>query len=173
MAFEISNDLIKNVQALFRKESGSLSTYHLHDSSIHPLPSLDASISEVDKLLPDNPRCKKCNAKFLRGTQSLICIYCGSKIQVEDYLPDPISFNSSFACQRLLHSLDLDKSVSIYLYFYTCMCYDQGKRNLRANLDGSLIFSYKSALGYYFSNNSILAIIHFSSDYFGIHYLVR
>lgn len=121
MAFEISNDLIKKVQALLRKESVSLSTYDPHDPSIHPLPSLDASISEVDKLLPENPRCKKCNAKFLRGTHSLICIYCGSKIQGEDNLPDPISFRSSFGCQWLLHSLDLDKSVSIYLYLRACV----------------------------------------------------
>ncbi|WOG98820.1 hypothetical protein DCAR_0418165 [Daucus carota subsp. sativus] len=112
MASEIPNDLIQKVQALLRKESG-LSTYDPHDPSIHPLPSLDASISELDKSTPPEiPRCTKCNAKFLRGTKSLICIYCGSKKQDDD-LPGPISFNSSSGCRWLLNSLDLDESQSV------------------------------------------------------------
>lgn len=134
MASEIPNDLIQKVQALLRKESG-LSTYDPHDPSIHPLPSLDASISELDKSTPPEiPRCTKCNAKFLRGTKSLICIYCGSKKQ-DDNLPGPISFNSSSGCRWLLNSLDLDESVSTHLYVrvifilyklfkFACVCFE-------------------------------------------------
>lgn len=150
MAFEIPKDLIQNVQSLLRIESGLSNTYDHHDPSVHPLPSHDASISELAKLMPDNSRCRKCEAKFLRGTQSLICIYCGSKIQIEDNLPDPISFNSSSGCQWLLHSLDLDQSVSIYIYIYIhicmCVCY-QGIR-IKGCMCMYLEFMYNVCIAY-------------------------
>lgn len=124
MAFQLPTDLINQVQIAARNAAG-LNAYNPDDPSLPSLPSFDASILGLDPSAPDHLRCKNCKAKLLRGVDSVICIYCGKQQINKDLSPDPICFTNTFGYQWLLHSLDLDQSVSIYLLFCVyilCVC---------------------------------------------------
>jgi hypothetical protein len=110
MAFEIPHDLIKQVQIAVRKEA-NLSLYNPDDPSLPSLPSVQQTLAQLDPS-PPYLRCKHCKARFLRGVQSLICVFCG-RDQHLDPTPDPLIFRNTFACRWLLDSLDLDGSVSL------------------------------------------------------------
>lgn len=125
MSFHIPADLIQHVQTAVRINAG-LSTYDPLDPTLPSLPPLDALIAGWDPSTPADLRCEHCKGKLLRGRESLLCIYCGEKHdKQEDISPPhhhPISFNSTFAYQWLLQSLDLDQSVisfKFYLHSFT------------------------------------------------------
>lgn len=121
MAFQLPTDLINQVQIAARNAAG-LNGYNPDDPSLPCLPSFDASIFGLDPSAPDHLRCKNCKGKLLRGVDSVICIYCG-KQQIDNELPpDPICFTNTFGYQWLLHSLDLDQSVSIDDPLCVCVC---------------------------------------------------
>ncbi|KAI5664200.1 hypothetical protein M9H77_23523 [Catharanthus roseus] len=104
MAYELPEDLIRQVKMATRAEAG-LTDYDLtHD--LLPLPSLSEAVAAFDPS-PPYLRCKNCNGRLLRGVQSLLCIYCGRS---NDVPPDPISFRDTFAYHWLLGSLHLDGS---------------------------------------------------------------
>ncbi|KAK2649213.1 hypothetical protein Ddye_016702 [Dipteronia dyeriana] len=109
MSIEIPHDLIKQVQAAVLREV-NLSSYDPNDASLSKqFPSIESSISELDPS-PPHLRCKHCNGRLLRGTQSLLCVFCGKQIaQLEDP-PEPIHFKTTFGCSWLLNSLNLDVS---------------------------------------------------------------
>ncbi|KAK0589713.1 hypothetical protein LWI29_017696 [Acer saccharum] len=109
MSIEIPHDLIKQVQAAVLREV-NLSSYDPNDASLSKqFPSIESSISELDPS-PPHLRCKHCNGRLLRGTQSLLCVFCGKQIvQLEDP-PEPIHFKTTFGCSWLLNSLNLDGS---------------------------------------------------------------
>ncbi|KAI9178196.1 hypothetical protein LWI28_023732 [Acer negundo] len=109
MSIEIPHDLIKQVQAAVLREL-NLSSYDPNDASLSKqFPSIESSISELDPS-PPHLRCKHCNGRLLRGTQSLLCVFCGKQIvQLEDP-PEPIHFKTTFGCSWLLNSLNLDGS---------------------------------------------------------------
>ncbi|XP_018807197.2 uncharacterized protein LOC108980650 [Juglans regia] len=104
MAFEIPYDLIRKVQISLRNEA-NLSSYDPDDPSLPSLPSLQQTLSQLDPS-PPYLRCKHCEARLLRGIQSLICVFCG-RYQSRDPTPEPLNFRDTFGCRWLLESLDL------------------------------------------------------------------
>ncbi|XP_021775236.1 uncharacterized protein LOC110739088 [Chenopodium quinoa] len=104
----VSPNLIEQVQILLKKEAG-FESFDFNDHSIEsPQPS---SILE-EAIVGSNPsvdalRCKNCSGELLRGSESIICIYCGNT-QLQDILRHPICFNNTVAFQWFLKSLDLD-----------------------------------------------------------------
>ncbi|KAG6722238.1 uncharacterized protein LOC122303788 [Carya illinoinensis] len=104
MAFEIPYDLIRKVQISLRNEA-NLSSYDPDDPSLPSLPSLQQTLSQLDPS-PPYLRCKHCEARLLRGIQSLICVFCG-RYQCRDPPPEPLNFRDTFGCRWLLESLDL------------------------------------------------------------------
>lgn len=112
MSIEIPHDLIKEVQAAVLREV-NLSSYDPDDASlISQLPSIETSFSEADPS-PPHLRCIHCNGRLLRGTESMLCVFCGKEIAQQDVAPpQPIHFKSTFSCKWLLDALNLDGSVS-------------------------------------------------------------
>ncbi|XP_022947158.1 uncharacterized protein LOC111451112 [Cucurbita moschata] len=107
MAYQIPNDLIKQLQISLRNEA-KLSSYDPHDSSLPNLPSLHETIAKLDPS-PPYLRCKHCKGRLLRDLKSFICVLCG-KEQNTEVPPDPINFKNTIACRWLLESLGLDGS---------------------------------------------------------------
>ncbi|KAK4420544.1 hypothetical protein Salat_2004800 [Sesamum alatum] len=103
----IPHELIREVQISTRAAAG-LSDYNPSDPTLPALPSLSAAIAAFDPS-PPHLRCKNCNGRLLRGSESIICVYCGSGPHY-DVVPDPISFTSTIGYQWLLRSLRLDGS---------------------------------------------------------------
>ncbi|KAJ9560940.1 hypothetical protein OSB04_006100 [Centaurea solstitialis] len=109
MDLDVPTDLINRAQIGFREAVG-LSSFENTTTTLTPLPTLEASIS--DSSSPSSLRCKFCQGKLIRGLQSLICIYCG-EYQKQDLHPDPISFSSTNGYRWLLQSLYLTGSERI------------------------------------------------------------
>ena len=109
MAMGIPYDLIRQVQISLRKEA-NLSSYDPDDPSLPGLPSPQQTLAQLDPS-PPYLRCKQCEARLLRGVQSLICVFCG-RHQRRDPPPEPLNFRDTLGCRWLLESLDLDGSVS-------------------------------------------------------------
>ncbi|XP_076928115.1 uncharacterized protein LOC143591957 [Bidens hawaiensis] len=105
MDFDTPSDLITKTQITFRTTAG-LSSFNLNDTT---LPSFEPSISSLN---PSHIKCKFCQAKLLRGLDSLVCVYCG-QYQKTDLNPDPISFNSTHGYSWLLQSLSFNGSERI------------------------------------------------------------
>ncbi|KAL2904481.1 Translation initiation factor 2 subunit gamma [Bienertia sinuspersici] len=106
--YEISPNLIEQVQILLKNEIrvGYLSS---QDHSLYI--SLQSSYLN-DAIVESNSsanvlRCKNCEGGLLRGSESIICVYCGHA-QNQDFVRQPISFKSTFAYQWFLQSLGLD-----------------------------------------------------------------
>ncbi|GKB74242.1 hypothetical protein Tco_0935654 [Tanacetum coccineum] len=94
---EIPTDLITKSQISFRQLAG-LSSF---DTTTNPPPP-PSSISTVDL------RCTYCDGELLRGSNSLICIYCG---QLNDNnLKDDLLFKNTIAYGWLLQSLNFNGS---------------------------------------------------------------
>ncbi|XP_022759061.1 uncharacterized protein LOC111305625 [Durio zibethinus] len=103
MAVEIPKDLITQLQISLRKQA-NVPSYDPNDSSLPTLPSLPHSIS-------DSPnRCLHCKAHLLRGSDSLLCIFCGKSQTNSEASPRPIKFKSTSGYRWFLHSLNLDGS---------------------------------------------------------------
>ncbi|KAL5794134.1 hypothetical protein ACOSP7_002728 [Xanthoceras sorbifolium] len=114
MSIEVPHDLIKQVQTAVLREV-NLSSYDPNDAwLLKQLPSIESSIAELDPS-PPHPRCKHCNGRLLRGTQSLLCVFCGKQIAQQESPPEPIHFKSTFAFSWLLNSLNLDGSEIVEL----------------------------------------------------------
>ncbi|XP_076926027.1 uncharacterized protein LOC143589056 [Bidens hawaiensis] len=108
MDFDIPTDLITKTQIGFRTAAGLSS---LNDTTLPSVPTFEASISSLNSSL-SYVTCKFCQAKLLRGVQSLVCVYCG-QYQKTDLNPDPISFNSTHGYTWLLQSLSFNGSERI------------------------------------------------------------
>ncbi|XVE78435.1 hypothetical protein DITRI_Ditri13aG0144900 [Diplodiscus trichospermus] len=104
MAVEIPNDLITQLQISLRKQA-NVSSYDPNDSSLPALPSFPNSISES----PDR-RCLYCKAHLLRGSDSLLCVFCGKPQTNSEAPPQPIKFKSTSGYRWFLNSLNLDGS---------------------------------------------------------------
>ncbi|KAL0311234.1 UNVERIFIED_CONTAM: hypothetical protein Sangu_2418100 [Sesamum angustifolium] len=104
----IPHELIREVQISTRAAAG-LSDYNPSDPTLPALPSLSAAIAAFDPS-PPHLRCENCNGRLLRGSESIICVYCGRGPHY-DVVPDPISFTSTIGYQWLLRTLRLDGSV--------------------------------------------------------------
>ncbi|KAL7102411.1 hypothetical protein ACP275_08G118900 [Erythranthe tilingii] len=106
---KIPRELTREVQIRTRADAG-LSDYNPSDPTLPALPSLSAAIAttEPDPSRPDL-RCKNCKGKLLRGSESIICVYCGLGPHY-DVVPDPICFTSTAGYQWLLRSLRLNGS---------------------------------------------------------------
>ncbi|KAL7142282.1 hypothetical protein ABFS83_08G113700 [Erythranthe nasuta] len=100
---QIPHQLIREVQIRTRADAG-LSDYNPSDPTLPALPSLSAAIATTE---PD--RCRNCKGKLLRGSDSIICVYCGIGPHY-DVVPDPICFTSTVGYQWLLRSLRLNGS---------------------------------------------------------------
>ncbi|XP_011079005.1 uncharacterized protein LOC105162625 [Sesamum indicum] len=103
----IPHELIRQVQISTRTAAG-LSDYNPSNPTLPALPSLSAVIAAFDPS-PPHLRCENCNGGLLRGSESIICVYCGRGPHY-DVVPDPISFSSTIGYQWLLRSLHLDGS---------------------------------------------------------------
>ncbi|GMH12038.1 hypothetical protein Nepgr_013879 [Nepenthes gracilis] len=108
MAYEFPSDLLVQVQILLRREAG-LEYYNPSDSSsLSNPPTLEEAIANFETS-SDCLRCKHCKGALLRGSQSIICVYCGREPDKE-FPPEPISFKSTVGYRWLLESLGLDGS---------------------------------------------------------------
>ncbi|KAF2292242.1 hypothetical protein GH714_017957 [Hevea brasiliensis] len=107
MAFEIPYDQIRELQISLRKEA-AVDSYKPEDPQLPDLPLLQDAISDLD-LSPPYVRCKHCQGRLLRGTNSVICVFCGRQ-QNNGVPPDPIKFTSTIGCRWFLQYLDLDGS---------------------------------------------------------------
>ncbi|XP_057530575.1 uncharacterized protein LOC130808995 [Amaranthus tricolor] len=110
--YEVSTNLIDQVQILLKKEAG-LETFNSND---HSLDCLSSSFLN-DAILGSNAsvdviRCNDCKGKLLRRSESIICVYCGM-FQHRDFATNPMSFKSTIAFQWLLQSLGLDGFESV------------------------------------------------------------
>lgn len=103
-------NLIDQVQISLRKEA-LLEFFNPNDPSIPPPPTLEEAIAGIGT--SDDPfRCKHCKGEFLRGSESIICVYCGHG-QQQEFPPEPIAFKSTLGFGWLLQSLRLDGSESV------------------------------------------------------------
>ncbi|KFK40369.1 hypothetical protein AALP_AA3G364700 [Arabis alpina] len=111
MATEISLDLINQLKISLRKQAKLSSFDPIADySSVSSnLPTATEAISELDASAP-YLRCRNCKGKFLRGIESLICVFCGKQLRTSDNPPDPIKFTSTSGYKLFLTSLNLDGS---------------------------------------------------------------
>ncbi|GER31581.1 dentin sialophospho protein [Striga asiatica] len=105
---QASHDLIRQVQICTRSAAG-LSDYNPSDPTLPVLPPLSAAIAASASSPPQLLRCKNCKGGLLRGSDSIICVYCGLPPKF-DVVPDPITFTSTVASRWLLRSLRLDGS---------------------------------------------------------------
>ncbi|KAL1567620.1 hypothetical protein AAHA92_03080 [Salvia divinorum] len=104
---QIPYELIRQVQIRTRSAAG-LPDYDPSDPTLSALPSLSATIAAADVSPPDC-RCRNCKALLLRGSDSIVCLYCGIGPHY-DAVTDPIRFTSTVGYQWLLRSLHLDGS---------------------------------------------------------------
>ncbi|XP_047973546.1 uncharacterized protein LOC125215996 [Salvia hispanica] len=104
---QIPYELIRQVQIRTRSAAG-LPDYDPSDPTLPALPSLSATIAAADAS-PTDRRCRNCKALLLRGSESIVCLYCGIGPHY-DVVPDPIRFTSTVGYQWLLRSLHLDGS---------------------------------------------------------------
>lgn len=118
--YEISPNLIEQVQILLKKEAGAESL----NSCDHSLVDDSSQSSFLNEAIlgsksshNDISRCKNCEGELLRGSESIICVYCGNAQLHDDVVRQPISFKSTFAFQWFLQSLKLDGSVSSFLIY--------------------------------------------------------
>lgn len=105
---QLPHELIREVQICTRAAAG-LPEYDPSDPSLPSIPPLSAAIAAFDASAP-NLRCKNCRGMLLRGTESIICLYCGLGPHY-DAVPEDICFTSTIGYQWLLRSLRLDGSV--------------------------------------------------------------
>ncbi|KAJ0773717.1 hypothetical protein HanOQP8_Chr03g0103481 [Helianthus annuus] len=108
MSFKPPSDLIKQSQIGFRNNAG-LSSYK---PTLKSLPTVQNILSSSSHCI----KCNNCNNKLLRGSHSLICIYCG-QCQADDVHPQPIVFNSTAGYRLLLQSLELNASDDALILF--------------------------------------------------------
>ncbi|XP_039043677.1 uncharacterized protein LOC120182920 [Hibiscus syriacus] len=102
MAVGISKDLITQLQISLHKQA-NVPSYDPNDPSLPGLPSFLHSVDRSPRL-----RCHHCKARLLRGSDFLLCIFCG-KLPTETP-PPPIKFQSTSGYRWFLHSLNLDGS---------------------------------------------------------------
>ncbi|KAL4341426.1 hypothetical protein GQ457_08G015430 [Hibiscus cannabinus] len=95
-------DLLTQLQISLRKQA-HLPSYDPKDPSLPALPSFLHSTHDSPRL-----RCHHCKAGLLRGSDSLLCIFCGKR--PTDTPPPPIKFHSTSGYGWFLHSLNLDGS---------------------------------------------------------------
>ncbi|KAE8673062.1 Detected protein of unknown function [Hibiscus syriacus] len=102
MEVGISKDLITQLQISLRKQA-NVPSYDPNDPSLPGLPSFLHSVDDSPRL-----RCHHCKARLLRGSDSLLCIFCGNR--PTETPPLPIKFQSTSGYRWFLHSLNLDGS---------------------------------------------------------------
>ncbi|GMI85611.1 hypothetical protein HRI_002230400 [Hibiscus trionum] len=102
MAVEIPTDLITRLQISLRNQA-NVPSYDPNDPSLPALPPFLHSTDDSPRL-----RCHHCKARLLRGSDSLLCIFCGKR--PNETPPPPIKFQSTSGYRWFLHSLNLDGS---------------------------------------------------------------
>ncbi|XP_039027579.1 uncharacterized protein LOC120161370 isoform X2 [Hibiscus syriacus] len=102
MAVGISKDLINQLQISLRKQA-NVPSYDPNDPSLPGLPSFLHSTDDSPNL-----RCHHCKARLLRGSDSVLCIFCGKR--PTETSPPSIKFQSTSGYRWFLHSLNLDGS---------------------------------------------------------------
>ncbi|KAL4326051.1 hypothetical protein GQ457_11G004420 [Hibiscus cannabinus] len=102
MAVEIPNDLITQLQISLRNQA-NFPSYDPNDPTLPALPSSLHSTPESPRL-----RCHHCKAHLLRGSDSLLCIFCGRRPTQTP--PPPFKFPSTSGYRWFLNSLNLDGS---------------------------------------------------------------
>ncbi|GER48221.1 dentin sialophospho protein [Striga asiatica] len=100
-------ELIRHVQICTRS-AADLPGYNPSNPTLPALTPLSAAIA-ASHPSPPQLRCKNCKATLLRGSESIICAYCGLAPR-DGGVSDPISFTSTVGYQWLLRSLRLDGS---------------------------------------------------------------
>lgn len=123
MAIEIPKDLITELQISLRKQA-NVPSYDPTDPSLPSLPLFHST--------GDSPRrrCIHCKARLLRGSDSILCIFCGK--HPTEAPPPPIKFQSTSGYRWFLHSLNLDGPVShcFILIFYLFMLFNRNMMGL-------------------------------------------
>lgn len=127
---EISADLVHRVLILLKKEAN----FESFNSDDHSFDSLASSFLE-EAIAGSSPsvdvlRCKNCRGELLRGSESIICVYCGNA-QLQDFVPEPISFKSTSAFQWFLKSLDLDGNESVGIPLGGTQSGDRGQSSVK------------------------------------------
>ncbi|KAK8287984.1 hypothetical protein V6Z11_D07G091600 [Gossypium hirsutum] len=104
MAIEIPKDLITQLQISLRKQA-NVPSYDPTDPSLPGLPLFHST--------SDSPRrrCIHCKSRLLRGSDSILCIFCGKR--PTETPPPPIKFQSTSGYRWFLHSLNLDGSENV------------------------------------------------------------
>ncbi|GMI76257.1 hypothetical protein like AT4G20720 [Hibiscus trionum] len=102
MAVEIPTDLITQLQISLRQQA-NVPSYDPNDPTLPGLPSFLHSTADSPRL-----RCHHCKAHLLRGSDSLLCIFCGKR--PTETPPPPIKFLSTSGYRWFLHSFNLDGS---------------------------------------------------------------
>ncbi|KHG22659.1 Adenylosuccinate synthetase [Gossypium arboreum] len=104
MAIEIPKDLITQLQISLRKQA-NVPSYDSTDPSLPGLPLFHST--------SDSPRrrCIHCKSRLLRGSDSILCIFCGKR--PTETPPPPIKFQSTSGYRWFLHSLNLDGSENV------------------------------------------------------------
>lgn len=105
--YEVPANLFDKLQILLKKEAGVDDSFNSTDQSPPSSSSLDEAIAGFNPSA-DVLRCKNCGGELLRGSESIICVYCG-RAQQQGGVPQPISFKSTSAFQWFLKSLDLNE----------------------------------------------------------------
>lgn len=126
---QFPHELIRQVKIRTRAAAG-LPDYDPSDPSLPALPPLSATIATADDTSPPDLRCRNCKALLLRGSESIVCLYCGLGPHY-DAVPDPICFTSTVGYQWLLRSLRLDGSV--------CFFYESSSSNFYCSTEPKFI----------------------------------
>ncbi|KAK6141201.1 hypothetical protein DH2020_025061 [Rehmannia glutinosa] len=110
---QVPRELIRQVQICTRAAAG-LSDYNPSEHDLPALPSLSAAIAASDPS-PPHLRCKNCKGMLLRGSESIICVYCGlgphhDVVQIPSALLPPLGISG---CSALSVSMDRDEVVGI------------------------------------------------------------
>ncbi|KAL9258170.1 hypothetical protein AKJ16_DCAP20715 [Drosera capensis] len=107
MRRQIPLDLIHRLQISLRADSNLKFPSHSDPAN---LPSLEEFIADFDSD-DGGVRCGGCKGRLLRGTESMICVYCGRGLgDVRESKPENIEFIRTVGFRWLLESLGLDGS---------------------------------------------------------------
>ncbi|PWA84753.1 hypothetical protein CTI12_AA131780 [Artemisia annua] len=102
--YEIPTDLITKSQINFRQLAG-LQSFNPNDT-----PSSISTVDDSSSTASSHVRCTCCDGELLRGSSSLICIYCGELNDDNNVVRDDLLFKNTSAYGWLLQSLNFNGS---------------------------------------------------------------
>ncbi|KAL9262019.1 hypothetical protein AKJ16_DCAP10499 [Drosera capensis] len=130
MRRQIPLDLIHRLQISLRAESNLKFPSHSDPAN---LPSLEEFIANFDSD-DGGARCGDCKGRLLRGSESMICVYCGrGQGDARELKPGRIGFNGTVGFRWLLESLGLDGSEMV------APTVDDNQNNARKNSRNGLV----------------------------------